>query len=766
MCSSKRVVAISGIVVFLVITAPRSRAGTNFSAKDYPVGSLPVVVTVADLNGDSKLDLVVLNVGVNLVGGNVSTLLGNGDGTFQAAKNFAVTAQSVAVADVNGDGKPDLILGGAPPSAQIPTCGQSAIEIMLGNGDGTFAPPQEAVTVKSIDSLATAGDLNGDGKADIIVQRVVFDSSCPAAGVSVFFGNGDGTFQPEVQAATSDLNGDGIGDLALSSLNKLTVLLGKGNGTFVPLVSGPDSQSGGSVYGDFNGDNKEDQALLALTCPGRICFPQNRRVNVGINLGNGDGSYQKTQIYQAGGKVTEIAIGDFNGDGKADVGAINFGSSLLSILLGKGDGTLPSLFTFDIGSGPDTFAVADLNGDTLPDVITANLNDNTVSVLLNTSPKSGADLSVQITAGPEPVSVTQNLTYAVQVSNSGPENASDVSLTHTLPSGVNVVSSTITQGSCVSSNLVVTCVVTKLVSGDTATETTVVIPTSAGTATTTASVTATEPDPAAGNNSTTHATHVDPMFILTVTKSGAGSGTVAGSSINCGNSCKTSLPTGTNVNLQVQPDPGSVFGGWGGACGPNNIAPGCDVAMNADQTVTATFEQGPNFFFAPTDTGLTVSPGSTVSTPLTFLPEGTSFDSAIALSCSVNGPTPAPSCTLSPPSVTPGANAVYSTLTIAAPVAVADLRSGKPFTAVPALFAFFLPALLFGIAVGSPRQCGQLRTLCLVCGCLFALCTFQSACGGAGRMVVPSHVAQSYTVTVTASSGAISKSTQIQLRVN
>jgi hypothetical protein len=255
------------------------------------------------------------------------------------------------------------------------------------------------------------------------------------------------------------------------------------------------------------------------------------------------------------------------------------------------------------------------------------------------------------------------------------------------------------------------------------------------------------------------------MFTLTVTKSGAGSGTVAGSSINCGNSCKASLPTGTNVNLQVQPDAGSVFGGWGGACGPNNIAPGCDVTMNADQTVTATFEQGPNFFFAPTDTGLIVSPGSTVSTLLTFLPEGNSFDSAIALSCAVNGPAPAPSCTLSPASLTPGPNAGYSTLTITAPAAVADLRSVKPVSSVPALYALFLPLLLFGIAAGSPRQGRQLQTLCLMCGCLFALCTFQSACGGAGRMVVPSHVAHNYTVTVTASSDAISKSTQIQLRV-
>src|SRR5207237_2536947 len=126
--------------------------------------------------------------------------------------------------------------------------------------------------------------------------------------------------------------------------------------------------------------------------------------------------------------------------------------------------------------------------------------------------------------------------------------------------------------------------------------------------------------PAASNNSTAHTTHVDPMFTLTVTKSGAGSGTVAGSSINCGNSCKTSLPTGTNVNLQVQPDAGSVFGGWGGACGPNNIAPGCDLTMNVDQNVIATFEQGPNFFFSLYDNSLTVSTGNNVSKRLKLLP--------------------------------------------------------------------------------------------------------------------------------------------------
>jgi hypothetical protein len=296
-------------------------------AVNYPVGLSPVEVALADLNGDGKQDLVVLNVGSNLVGGSVSILLGNGNGTFQPARNFEVTAKSVAVADFNGDHKPDLALAGAPPSVEPPGfCHTSATQIMLGNGDGSFGTPQEVLTVGSVDSLAMAGDLNGDGRADLIVQRQVVDSACPPGGVSIFLGKGDGTFQGEIQQTSADLNGDGIPDQVVLSLNKVAVLLGTGNGNFQALAADVESSTGSRAFGDFNGDQKKDKALIVRTNTACIICPPRYVFNVGIALNNGDGTYQNTKTFGGGGHVMEVGIGDFNHDGKLDAAAINFDS--------------------------------------------------------------------------------------------------------------------------------------------------------------------------------------------------------------------------------------------------------------------------------------------------------------------------------------------------------------------------------------------------------------------------------------------------------
>jgi len=748
-------------LLLALFSEPLFAATASFTSKDYPVGPAPVVVAVADLNGDGKLDLAALTVGANLVGGVVSVLLGNGDGSFQPARNFPVTANSIAIADVNGDGKPDLVLGGAPPSVQIPTCGQSATQIMVGNGDGTFSPPQEVALVPSIDSLTAAGDVNGDGKADLIVDRVVLDSSCPAGGVSLFLGNGDGSFQPEVQLGGSDINRDGIGDLVLPSLNKLTVLLGTGKGNFRPLVPGPNAQSGNEVLADFNGDKNDDEALLVTQCSGVICFPQNRTTNVGIALGNGDGTYRSAQVFFSGGHSSELGVGDFNGDGKLDVAAINFGTSLLTILLGKGDGTLPGLSTFDVGSGPDTFTVADLNGDNLPDVVTANLNDNTISVLLNTSPTSGADLSVAITAAPEPVSLTQHLTYTLQIINAGPQDATNVSLVQTLPVGVNFISASITQGSCVQSNLVVTCAVNKLVSGDSATATVIVVPTSTGSASTSATVSGAEVDPDTANNTVSHSTRVDPMFQLTVTKAGAGGGVVVGSPINCGSTCKASFPTGTPVLLQVQPNNGSVFAGWGGACASNGLAPGCDVTMNADQTVTANFDIGPNFAISADNPTLTMAAGSSASGTISIFPEGQSFDNAITLGCSVSGPLPKPSCSLSPASLTPGAAHVVTTLTVTAPALASVAYREKSW--LIALFATVLS--FFAMAILIPTDTKARRRTRMRAYMAFFAALMLSSCAGSNHTSPLARTASNFTVTVTATSGQISKNVAVAVTV-
>jgi uncharacterized repeat protein (TIGR01451 family) len=164
------------------------------------------------------------------------------------------------------------------------------------------------------------------------------------------------------------------------------------------------------------------------------------------------------------------------------------------------------------------------------------------------------NLSVQVTAIPEPVSATQSLTYTVALQNLEPQNATNVVLRDTLPTIVTFGSVAISQGSCSEAQLVVVCNISKLVSGDTAAATIAVTPTATGTISNSANATATEADPNSANNSQSHSTRVDPMFKLTVTKSGAGTGTVvSGNGINCGSVCTVSLPTGTQLNIQAIP---------------------------------------------------------------------------------------------------------------------------------------------------------------------------------------------------------------------
>jgi uncharacterized repeat protein (TIGR01451 family) len=781
----------SAFALLISLGFPAMGVAADFApSKTYAVGTSPSAVIAVDFNGDGKPDLVVANSSSS----NVSILLGNGDGTFQAAKGVDVGGAdptSIAVADLNRDGKLDLVVaipGNIPaPATTFPTCTQSSVNLLLGNGDGTFQAARRAVTVDSADLSVIAGDLNGDGRTDLVVLRTQIDSACPAPGGSVFLGNGDGSFQAEKSIAASapvlvgDFNGDGKPDL----LESESILLGNGDGTFQPPLGLPSLPSCGRfcrelsrhlVTGDFNDDGKLDIALArgSKSCID-ICSAFPVSFETFVMLGNGDGTFRTATSVGSGGSL--FLSGDFNGDGKVDLIAapsVFNGSSLFYLLLGKGDGTFPTQFTFDIGSGPGYLLSADLNGDKLPDIVATDYTEAAVSVMLNTSSISGADLSVQISATPEPVSVTQNLTYTIQAVNSGPQDATNMVLKNTLPASVNFVSATSNKGSCAQANLVVTCNISKLVSGDNLAATLVVIPTAKGSVDDTASASATETDSLLGNNSASHTTHVDPMFSLKVTKSGAGSGTVTSNTvsgdinpINCGSTCAASEPTGTEVSLQAMPGAGSVFGGWGGACGPPpNTTPGCDLTMNQDQAATATFDVGPNFILAADASSLTLKRGSSIVSNLTILPEGTSFDNAITVSCSIAGPAPIPSCTPSPASVTPGANVANSVLTISSLGVSASLVPVGNESAKGTVYAAWLPLptmFLVGLGLATrskPRKAG--RQLWLLFGLLLGFCALQAGCGVVASTPPPQ---QSYAVTVTAASGTISRSVQITLTV-
>jgi hypothetical protein len=355
-------------------------------------------VAVADVNGDGKLDLLVPGVALNVYpssGDNVAILLGNGDGTFQPAVPYgtASSPNSLWVADLNGDGKLDLAVVTSPGCTFITqNCGlQTApgrISVLFGFGDGTFVGKTDYPTGGIASGSVTSADFNNDGKLDLAAANQSSDS------VSVLLGNGDGTFQAQVSypagpspvsLAAADFGNNGKVDLVTANANdcnnppcgpgSVSVLLGNGDGTFQPHTDyGAGLVPSSVAVGDFRSNGKLDLAVA-----------NNGSSSVSILLGNGDGTFQPQVSYLTASMIAnqpnpqEIAIGDFNQDGKPDLAIA--ASSAVSILLGNGDGTFKSHVDIGFaGGGVYTIATADFNGDGKLDLAVGG--PGSVSILL------------------------------------------------------------------------------------------------------------------------------------------------------------------------------------------------------------------------------------------------------------------------------------------------------------------------------------------------------------------------------------------------
>ncbi len=432
-----------------VLSTVRSQTVNAVSAngalpsRSYKVGSNPYTVVVADVNNDGKADILTSNYS------DISVLLGNGDGTFQAAISVASATSNgpsglaLAVGDMNGDGKLDLVF----------SSGSGTVSIALGNGDGTF----QTATAIGNPSLGffqggvTIADYNRDGFADVLVMS--------NSGVTFYAGNGDGTFQPAVATPINsglqsglttliDMNGDGILDIAGSSSSfsgGIFVYLGLGDGTFQPSAITHGQGAGyypmAATAADFSGDGKADIAQLYW-------------VGVDTYLGNGDGSVQNavsSTLSLVPGYV--MMPGDFNGDGKLDFVYGGYYTSSIGLAFGNGDGTFSYGATLPTDGYGGGFALGDFNGDGKPDFVFANNSAGTINVFLG-GQFSGLTIS-SVHSGRFTAGATGS--YQITIGNPGYMSTSQtVTVTDALPTGLTATAISGSGWSCTLSPLTCT----------------------------------------------------------------------------------------------------------------------------------------------------------------------------------------------------------------------------------------------------------------------------------------------------------------------
>ena len=232
-------------------------------------------------------------------------------------------ANSVAVADLNHDGIPDLAVAN----------GTSAVDIMLGYGHGGFAAATGFGCGTYPDCVAV-GDFNGDHKQDLVV---------------------------------ADQSGT------------VSVLLGDGAGGFsAPVACGAGSGPNAVAVGDFNHDGKQDLAVANWG-------DDKTASTVSVLLGKGDGTFAAKRDFTAGVAPSSVGVADFNGDGRQDLAVADWGAGTVSVLCGDGKGSFGPKTDLATGPGPEYLAVGDFNRDGLEDLAVPDSSSGAVSILRNTT---------------------------------------------------------------------------------------------------------------------------------------------------------------------------------------------------------------------------------------------------------------------------------------------------------------------------------------------------------------------------------------------
>ena len=371
------------LIIALACLAPIQTAlaqGLTFTTSTYSVGSEPLVAVgaVNDVNGDGRLDVLVGNWKSN----NITVLTNNGLGNFgYYATISAGTNPEVTLADVNGDGKPYMI------TVNNNNGGPGTVTVLTNNGFGIYSSNAIYAVGTAPQDLLVA-DINGDGKLDLICA----DGTSNPGTVSVLTNNGYGAFGSNAtlnvgnspqRTVAADVNSDGYVDLMTVNQGSgtITVLTNNGHAGFglsQTLTTGKSPQ--GILATDVNGDGYVDLVCANVGTNTLTIFTNNGRGIFGLNA-----------TPTVGNKPSCVVAADLNGDGNIDLISANSGGwasgngNTLTVLTNNGYGVFGSNTTLTVGTLPFFLVAADVNADGKPDLVTANFKDNTVTVLLNTT---------------------------------------------------------------------------------------------------------------------------------------------------------------------------------------------------------------------------------------------------------------------------------------------------------------------------------------------------------------------------------------------
>lgn len=371
---------VCSLVFIIGIVFSQSVLAVTFSKSDYVVDAGPFSITSGDFNQDGSPDLAATSTGVR----SVSVMLNRNDlsGTFNTRENYNIGSgpRSVATADFNRDGAPDLA---------VANFFDNTFSVLLNKNDLTGAFIADNVySVPSGPSSITSADFNGDGAADLAVANR--DSN--NVSVLINLNNGDGVFafksdypvgQMPLQVTSGDFNGDGAPDLAVVSSQSdfVSVFINRNNltGLFDARTDYPTGSTPISVTtSDFNGDGAPDLA---------VGNNDSDTVSVFLNKDDLTGTFNTPVDYIVGGNPFSITTGDFDGDGANDLAIVSTRRNLLSVLPNKNDmsGTFIARTDFVVNGTPISITSGDYNGDGDIDLATSNFDGSNVTVLLNTT---------------------------------------------------------------------------------------------------------------------------------------------------------------------------------------------------------------------------------------------------------------------------------------------------------------------------------------------------------------------------------------------